>query len=71
MIHRCPCDSGQVFFSEFFYYESIKIELNIRLIYECRCDERLKGKSEGSTRLGYTGCCGLKIQKPVSGRSGG
>jgi hypothetical protein len=24
-------------------------------MYECRCDERLKGKGEGSTRLGYTG----------------
>jgi hypothetical protein len=26
----------------------IKRELHRRLIYECRCDERLKGKSEGS-----------------------
>ena len=24
------------------YYESIKRELEIRCIYECRCDERLK-----------------------------
>ena len=24
------------------YYETIKRELNKRLIYECRCDERLK-----------------------------
>ena len=23
-------------------------------VYECRCDERLKGKTEGSTRLPYT-----------------
>jgi hypothetical protein len=30
-------------------------ELNRRLIYECRCDERLKTKVEGSTRLAYTG----------------
>ena len=29
------------------YYESIKRELNRRLIYECRCDERLKAKAEG------------------------
>ena len=29
----------------------IKRELNRRLIYECRCDERLKSKTEGSTRL--------------------
>ncbi len=33
------------------YFESIKIELNKRLIYECRCDERLKAKTERSTRL--------------------
>jgi hypothetical protein len=33
------------------YYETIKRNLNKRLIYECRCDERLKGKSEGSTCL--------------------
>ena len=36
------------------------------LIYECRCNERLRSKSEGSTRLGYTGLCGglehLKIE---------
>ena len=44
----------------------IKQEPNIRLIYECRCDERLKAKSEGSTRLTYTGFHGgldhLKIE---------
>ena len=48
------------------YYESIKRELNRRLIYECRCDERLKEEAERSTRLGYTGLCGelehLKIE---------
>ena len=33
------------------YYESIKRELKRRLIYEYRCDERLKTKSEESTRL--------------------
>ncbi len=27
-------------------------------IYECRCDKKLKAKSEGSTRLGYTGLRG-------------
>jgi hypothetical protein len=27
-------------------------------MYEYRCDERLKVKSEGSTRLGYTGSYG-------------
>ena len=37
------------------YYETIKRELNKRLIYECRCDERLKDTGEGSTCLTYTG----------------
>ena len=53
----------------FVYYESIKRELKIRPIYECRCDERLKTKAEESTRLSYTGLLGelgelenLKIQ---------
>ena len=36
------------------YYESIKRELKTRPIYECRCDERLKTKSEESTSLTYT-----------------
>jgi hypothetical protein len=36
-------------------YETIKRKLNRKLIYECRCDERLKAKAEGSTRLTYTG----------------
>ena len=35
-------------------------------MYECRCDERLKTKTEGSTRLAYTGLLGglqhLKIE---------
>ncbi len=33
------------------YYESIKRELNKRLIFECRCDARLKAKAEGSLRV--------------------
>jgi hypothetical protein len=53
-------------FKDVVYYESIKRELNIRLTYECRCDERLKAKAEGSTRLAYTGFRGglehLKIE---------
>jgi hypothetical protein len=40
-----------------FYCETIKRELNKRLIYECRCNERLKVKGEGSTCLEYTGLC--------------
>ena len=41
-----------------FYYESIKQELNRKLTYECRWDERPKVKDEGSTRLTYTGLRG-------------
>ena len=33
----------------------MKRELKKRLIYEYRCDERLKTKTEESTRLTYTG----------------
>ena len=39
----------------FVYYESIKRELKIRCIYECRCDERLQTKTKEFTRLAYTG----------------
>ncbi len=35
------------------YYEEIKRELHRIRIYECRCDERLGVKTEGSTRLTY------------------
>jgi hypothetical protein len=45
------------------YYQAIKRELNRRLIYECRCDERLKPKTEGSTHLVYTGLCG-RLEHP-------
>ncbi len=37
------------------YYESIKRELKIKPIYECRCDERLRTKTKRFTRLSYTG----------------
>ncbi len=40
------------------YHEVMKRELNRGPIYECRCDERLKVKDEGSTRLTYTGLHG-------------
>ena len=36
-------------------YEEIKQELKRILLYECRCNERLKDKAEVSTRLTYTG----------------
>ncbi len=40
----------------------VKREVNKRLIYECRCNGRLQGKAEGTTRRTYTGLCeGLKI----------
>jgi hypothetical protein len=35
----------------FVYYETINREINKRLTYECRCNERLKVKTEGSTCL--------------------
>ena len=35
-------------------YESIKRELNKRLIFDSRCDPRLKVKPEGCTRLADT-----------------
>jgi hypothetical protein len=38
-----------------FYYESRKRELQIRLMNEGRCDERLKPRVEESTCLTYTG----------------
>ncbi len=37
------------------FYESINQDLKRRLIYEYRCDERLKTKKEESTRLTDTG----------------
>jgi hypothetical protein len=47
-------------------YESIKGEIKIKPISECRCDERLNTKVEESTRLTNTGLLGelehLKIQ---------
>ena len=50
----------------FVYYEEIKRELKGIHIYGCRCNERLKSKSEGSKHLVYTGLSGglghLKIE---------
>ena len=36
------------------YYQEIQRELKRILIYECRCNEGLKAKAEGSTHLAYT-----------------
>jgi hypothetical protein len=40
------------------YYETIKRDLQTIPTNACRCDERLKTKSEESTRLAYTGLLG-------------
>jgi hypothetical protein len=37
------------------YNETRKRDLKIRPTYDCRYDERLKTKTEDSTRLTYTG----------------
>ncbi len=42
----------------FVYYETIKREVKIKPISECRCDERLKTKSEEFTPLSDTGFLG-------------
>jgi len=40
----------------FFFVYYMKRDLKRILIYECRCNERLKAKAEGSTLLSYTIC---------------
>jgi hypothetical protein len=50
------------------YYESRKREFKTRPIYECRCAERLKTKSEKSTRLTYTGLFGELEQLKIKTR---
>jgi hypothetical protein len=40
---------------KFVSYESINQEINIKPIYECRCDERLQTTTKRFTRLSYTG----------------
>jgi hypothetical protein len=34
-------------------------------MYEYRCDDRLKDKDEGSTRLAYTGLCVRHVSGPI------
>jgi hypothetical protein len=53
--------------TRFVYYESRKRELKTRPMYECRYDERLKTKSEKSTRLVYSG---LQKDRVSSSRCG-
>ena len=51
-IHECD---GLFIMNRFVvYYESIKRELKTKLIYECRCDERLTNEIEESIRLACT-----------------
>ena len=45
------------------YYESIKRELNIKPIYECRCDERLQTKTKEFTCLSLSYVFLLSILK--------
>ena len=57
-----------------FYYEhQIKRELKGIRIRGCRCNERLKAKTDGSTRLTYTELRGelehLKIETRLIGES--
>jgi hypothetical protein len=40
------------------YHQSITRDLKRRLTYVCRCDERLKAKTEETIRLTYTGLHG-------------
>ncbi len=54
LINKDPYHT-QIRSKRFVYYESIKGELKRRLIYEYRCDERLKTKNEESIRLVDTG----------------
>ena len=48
-------EENQVKLLRVVYYESINRDLQIRPIYECRCDERLQTKTKEFTRLAYTG----------------
>ena len=47
--HTLVVPAGTFFF--FVYYESIKRELKIRGIYECRCDERLQNRLRRGSKL--------------------
>ncbi len=41
----------------------IKREVHRRLTYECRCDDRLRGKAEGSTHLTLTQTLGSRVHR--------
>ena len=55
MLLRCTSRFCVIHGETVVYYESIKRELKIKSIYECRCDERLQTKTKEFTRLTYTG----------------
>ncbi len=50
------------------YCETIKGEIKIKPISECRCDERLKTKAVESTRLSDTGLFGQLEQLKIKTR---
>jgi len=54
-IDLCVCVSEECFIDGVVCCESMKREVKIFPISECRCDERLKTKAEESTRLAHTG----------------
>ncbi len=66
--------SSQQIIVHFIYYEQqIKRELKRIHISGCRCNERLKAKTDGSKRLAYTGLRGdlehLTIETGLIGES--
>jgi hypothetical protein len=50
---KVPHTLGGASYKQKVYYESIKREVKTRPIYECRCDERLKTKTESSVMGEY------------------
>ena len=70
----CAGNWNRFFYFLFIYYEQqIKRDLEGKHVCGCRCHERLKAKTDGSTCLGYTGLIGelehLKIETRVLGES--
>jgi hypothetical protein len=55
MVQTRQCYRSSVhLIAEFYYLQYIKRELKGKHICGCRCNERLKAKTEGSTRLACT-----------------
>jgi hypothetical protein len=56
IVHKMSVENRMYFMNRgFVYYESIKRELKIKPIHECRCDDRLQTKTKRFTRLSCTG----------------